>query len=196
MRCRLSATEMVARALRFTMHAGYPWLPEPRQQGLTAAAASEATQPAAESPSDTATGHVSISLPITSAGATGKSSEAAVYKATGSRGAEGQASASGTVLGSNGAAMSALGPNTPYTPPSAGRGSESGVSTSEPSSLSAADKLPSAPTSASATSEKHDGAVLPASDAQVTPLIVASMVETVCQLRIQWSVVMWFFGML
>ena len=155
------------------MHAGYPWLPEPQQQGLTSAAASEAAQAAAQSPSASATGHVSASSPTVPDRLTGNLTEAAMHKAAVLTGAEGQrsASASGAVLGSGGAVLDALGPNTPYTPPSAGRGSESGVSTSETSSLSNADRLLPASPNALTSSKKTNAAVLPPSQAQVTPLI-------------------------
>ena len=106
-----------------------------------------------------------------------------MYKATASTGAEGQRSApaTGTVPGAGGVVVGALGVHTPYTPPSAGRGSESGVSTSQPSSFTAADRLLPAHPNAATTLKKHNRAVLPPPDAQVTPLIRVLTAETVCQ---------------
>lgn len=169
------------------MHAGYPWLPEPQQQALTTAAASEAAQAAAQSPNPRAIGHASIALPATPATSPANSTAAAVHKATASTGAKDHrpAPATGTVAGAGGAMVGALGMNTPYTPPLAGRGSESGVSTSQPSSLSAADRLLPAHPKAATTSKKHNGAVLPLPNAQVTTWIIVSVAETACQVIIQ-----------
>lgn len=168
------------------MHAGYPWLPEPKQQGATTAAMSEAAQAAAQSPNARAAGPAGSLLPATPAELLTDTPIEALHKATVSTGAEGERSAAttGAVLGSGGVGMDALQPNTPYTPPSAGRGSESGVSTSEPSSLGAADRLLPAHPNASALSQKQDGAVLQP-DAQVTPLLIVSMAKAVCQVSIR-----------
>lgn len=120
------------------MHAGYPWLPDSQSKDLAiSAAASETAQAAAASPEAKADVHASdILLATPSKSSADSPAESAWHKTPILGGAERPQSevASGAVLGLAGAA---LGAQAPYTPPSAGRGSEGGVSTSEPSSLSA-----------------------------------------------------------
>ena len=122
------------------MHAGYPWLPDSQSKDLAiSAAASETAQAAAASPEAKADVHASGTLLATatpSKSSADSPAESAWHKTPILGGAERPQSevASGAVLGLAGAA---LGAQAPYTPPSAGRGSEAGVSTSEPSSLSA-----------------------------------------------------------
>lgn len=169
-------------SLKTCMLAGYPWLPEPNQQSLTTAAASAATQAAALSPNALATGHASSPLLASPARLpTEASTTAALHQVT-TPPSQRSAVAPGAVLGSGGAVVDSPGRHTPHTPPpSAGRGSESGVSTSEPSSLSAGDRLFPAPPKASGSSRKNSGAVLPQSNVQVAPLIILTTAEIVFQ---------------
>lgn len=162
------------------MHAGYPWLPEPKQQGLTTAAALEAAQAAALSPNAMATGHASNALLASPARLpTAASTEAALHEVPISA-RQRSAVAPGTVLGSGRALVDGPSAHTPHTPPpSAGRGSELGLSTSEPSSLSAGGRLFPAPPNASRSSRKINGATMPLPNAQVPPLIILPATENV-----------------
>lgn len=170
--------------LRTGMLAGYPWLPEPKQHVVTTAAMSEATQAAALSPNAMATGHAS-SPPLASLASipTEASTEAASHQVTTSA-SQRSAVAPGAVMGSGRATADGPGCHTPHTPPpSAGRGSESGVSTSEPSSRGAGDRLFPAPPNTSRSSRKNSGATLPQPNVQVAPLIILPMAEVVFRIE-------------
>lgn len=175
----------------FTLHqelemsAGYPWLPEPRPKDLATAAASDAARAAVKPAEGRAVGHASNALSTLSAtSSTDSLAESASHQMQASGGAEeGQTqqgpahgvgqdlpaastvsvgmsgTAPGARLGSTGAVA-----NSPYAPPSAGRGSEWGVSTSEPSSPGAEAMHPPA----FLLPHKHNSAVQPMSGAQVT----------------------------
>lgn len=165
------------------MHAGYPWLPEPQPKDLATAAVSEAAQAAASSAEGRASGRASgaLSPPLATSSAGVHAEESARHRVKVSGGAEERQLQQGPVHGSNvnqglratftsggpsGTATQAVADSpVPYAPPSAGRGSELGVSTSEPTSHGAESMHPPAFT----PSQKQSRAVTPMPGAQVTP---------------------------